>query len=493
MSLRFDCYLDVNEDNFAEHNVSASMQSFNVVRSMDMVGRIQTVGRLEAVFESYDDEFLKLFKHGRRIALRGRLARVRTPTFDDPYLYTGYIREVSRLPAGKLSVMADYALAWLHHDDDTASYIDFWSSNMIIDALTRGSVSAPWHQVIVNPHGLVPGTYQYGVLGASKLASMTLLGAYYPRGHFEGSYQRLGRVDAIVLDVDQADRSGSVFSLLSKAILSEAGYLFVEAGGRYNHNIAFRGRYGKTFVRTAGYSETLTSWNGVDYASWHERVSELAALSPASVDRSDMLFKTLRNFHLPPGGSFFEFESYVNGYPVEITGGIRLEGLPDGVQCFPSFNGFHLYLRFENAGRERVIIEELAIYADTVQIESVSRQVVRTGNRGGRQAMLELANLGGEEEELLEHYIQGFQSQNELGAIYLMGAALQDARAYDLMDIVDLKKGDIDEAAYIQSMEWSYAAGISKLKIGLWPFTEYNYGLVGVTGHEEVGEVVVGI
>lgn len=25
MSLRFDCYLDVNEDNFAEHNVSASI------------------------------------------------------------------------------------------------------------------------------------------------------------------------------------------------------------------------------------------------------------------------------------------------------------------------------------------------------------------------------------------------------------------------------------------------------------------------------------
>ena len=136
MSLRFDCYLDVNEDNFAEYNVSASMQSFNVVRSMDMVGRIQTVGRLEAVFESYDDEFLKLFKHGRRIALRGRLARVRTPTFDDPYLYTGYIREVARLPAGKLSVTADYALAWLHHDDDTATYINFLASDMIIDALT---------------------------------------------------------------------------------------------------------------------------------------------------------------------------------------------------------------------------------------------------------------------------------------------------------------------------------------------------------------------
>lgn len=492
MSLKYDCYLDVNEDNFAEYNVSSSMQSFRCARSMDMVIRMQTAGRLEAVFESYDDDFLKLFKHGRKIELRARRA-VEGDSFSRPILYSGYIREVTRLPAGKQLVLADYALAWLHYDDDTATYVDFLSSDMVSDVLSRGSVFAPWHQVTVNPAGLVPGTYQFGVLGDSVLGSMTLLGAYSPRGDFERAYQRLTRVDAIVLDVDSADRSGSVFSLLSKAVLSEGGYLFVNAGRRFAGDIVFLGRYGRAFSRMPTYSDDIVSWNGVDYAIWRERVSELTVLSPSSGMQSGALFKTLRNFHLPPGGSFFEFESYVNGYPIEITGGIRLEGLPAGVQCFPSFNGFHLYLQFENAGRERVIIEELSIYANVIQIESVSRQVARTGHRGGRRAMLEFANLSGEEDILLEHYIEGFQSQNELGAIYLLGANVEEARRWDLMEIVDLKKGDIDEAAYIQSMEWTYQAGISRLKIGLWPFTEYNYALVGVDGHQEVGEVVAGI
>lgn len=493
MSLKFDCYLDVNEDNFAEHNVSASMQSFRCVRSMDMVGRIQTVGRLEAVFESDDDNFLKLFKYGRRIALRGRLARVNVPTFDDPYLYTGYIREVHRRPAGKFSVLADHALAWLHNDDDTAAYINFHTGKAILDVLSHSSVSAPWHQLVVNPHGLAPGTYQYGVIDSAVIGAMTLVGAYYPRGHFEGSYQRLGRVDAIVLDVDSSDKSGSLYSLLSKAILSEAGYLFVEAGGRYTGNIGFRGRYGKTFARETEYNHSLTSWNDVDYAVWNERVSELTVLSPSRSEQQDSLFKTLRNFHVPPGGSFFQFENYVNGFPVELEGNVRLEGLPEGIQCFPTFNGFHLYLQFENDGRDLVVLDELLIYADVVQIDSVSRQVARTGVQGGRQVVLEFANLAGDEDVLLDHYVQGLQAQNELGAVYLMGSALQDARAYDLMDILDLKRGSIDEAAYIQSMEWSYEGGMARLRIGLWPFVDYSYGLVGKTGYEEVGEVVVGI
>lgn len=487
MSLRYSCCLDVNEDNVCEYDVSSSMQTLRIVKSMDMVLRMQTVGRLEALFESYDDEFLKLFKHGRGIDVQARPASQAAASRSDRRIYAGYVSQVERQPQGKILVTAEYALWWLHHDDDTATYVDVSSRSVVIDALSRGSAWAPWHQTRVNPRGLAPGTYQFGVLGASRLGPMTLLGAYFPRRRMERGYQRLGRVDAVTLDFDSPEKSGSLFSILMKAVLSEAGYLYVYGG------VVFLGRYGWAFMRTAGRSHSLTAWDGVGFGDWRQRVSELAVLSPTSAARHDALFDTLRNFAVAAGSSFYEFESYVNGYPVEITGGIRLEGLPDGVECFPSYNGFHLYLQFENAGRERVVIEELAIYADVVQIESVSRQVARTGHRGGRQAMLEFANLAGEEEDLLEHYIQGFQAQNELSAIYLMGKNLAPALAYDLMQIVDLKKDDIDEAAYIQSMEWAYAAGVSRLVIGLWPFTEYNYGLVGVEGHQEVGQVVVGI
>lgn len=495
MSLKFDCYLDVNEDNVAERNVSSSMRSFRCVRSMNMVGRIQTVGRLEAVFLSYSDDFLKLFKHGRRIELRARPGNTSAASFDSPVLYTGYVREVHRLPGGtgELSVTAEHAFAWLHNDDDTAVYVNFSTSDMIDDVLSHSSVSAPWHQAIINPQGLAPGTYQYGVVGSSVVAGNTLVGAYYPRGVFERSYQRLGRVDAIVLDVDSSDRSGSLYSLLSKAVLSEAGYLLVEAGTASGGSIGFLGRYGRAFSRVTEHNHSLTAWNGVDYAAWRERVSELMALSPLRITGEDVLFKTLRNFHVPRGRSFYQFENYVNGFPVELEGNVRLEGLPDDVECRPGFSGFHLYLHFENSGRDLAIIEELAIYADVVRVDSVTRQVARTGNKGGQQAVLELANLAGAEDTLLEHYVDGMQAQNELGAIYLLGSALESARGYDLMDILDLKRGGIDEAAYVQSMEWSYSGGAPRLRIGLWPFVDYDYGLVGKSGNEEVGEIVVGI
>ena len=495
MAVKYSCLLDVNEDNRAEHDVSSAMQSFHYVRSMDMVARIQTVGHLDAVFESDDADFRKLFKHGRRIVVRSRPARYANPSFNDPYMYVGYIREVRRLREDKFSVAADFALDWLHDDDDTATYVNFAPVGVIIDALFRASVSAPWHQVVVNPRGLVPGTYDYAVVGKSAVGDTTLVGAYYPRGHFEGAQaQWLRRVDAIVLDVDSADKSGSLFSLLAKAILSEAGYLFVEAGGRYKHNIAFRGRYGKTFARAPEYSSSLTSWDDADSATWDERVTELTVLSPNRVERQGALFKTLRNFHVPAGSSFFQFESYIDGFPVGIEGNVRVEGLPDDVQCFPSFNGFHLYLQFENTGRDLAIIDELSVYADVVQIQSVSRRLARTGFRGGRQAVLEFANLAGYEDVLLSHYIRGLQAQNELGAIYLTtGQLLIPARHYDLMNIIDLNDGDVNESAYIQSIEWTYDEGISTVKLGLWPFVDYNYGLVGKTGFDKVGQVVVGI
>ena len=111
MSIKYSCLLDVNEDNFSEYDVSSAMQSFHFVRSMDMVARIQTVGHLEAVFESSDNDFRKLFKHGRRIAVRSRLARQVNPSPRNPYIYNGYIREARRLPEGKFSATADCALA----------------------------------------------------------------------------------------------------------------------------------------------------------------------------------------------------------------------------------------------------------------------------------------------------------------------------------------------------------------------------------------------
>ena len=495
MSLSFSCFLDVNEDNAPEHDVSAAMGSFRIVRSMDMVRRIQTVGRLEAVFESYDDNFLELFKYGRLIAVRA-YERGNAPSSRDPYIYTGYVRSVQRLPAGKFSVGADYSLAWLHNDDDTATYVNFRSGALIYDVLSHASVSGPWHQVKVNPYGLAPGTYQYAVLGDSVISDMTLIGAYWPRGRgWQFDYQQIGRVNAIVLDVDSADQSGSIFSILAKVVLSEAGYLYVQAGKLVYvpNGILFRTRYGRTSYRGRGFSWTLTSWSGADYAAWNERVSELTALSPNRVERRDAVFKALRNFHVPPGESFFQFEEYAGEFPVEIAGGIRLEGLPDDVQCFPSFNGFHLYLQFENAGRGLVIIDELTIYADVVQIESVSRRLARTTSRGGRQALLEFADLGGYEDVLLDHYIDELNAQNRLSAIYLQGADLVQAPRYDLMNILDLRRGDIDEAAYIQSMEWTYQDGLPRLKIGLWPFPDFNYALVGKDGYDKVGEVVVGI
>lgn len=493
MSLSFDCYLDVNEDNVAERNVTAALQSLRILRSMDMVHRIQNVGRLDAVFESYDGEFLELFKHGRRITVRGYHSRFPRQPNPEPVIFTGYISDVRRLPAGKFSVGADFALAWLHNDDDTATYVNFESRALILDVLSRASISAPWHQVSINPYGLVPGTYQFGVLGQTALGTMTLLGAYSPHANFERSYQRLGRVDAIVLDVDSSDKSGSLHSLLVKAVLSEAGYLFVECGGRYNGYITFRGRYGRTSHRTPGYSFPLTAWNGEDYSEWNEPVTELAVLSPNRTSRQDALFITLRNLHLPPGGSFFQYESYVGEFPIEISGGIRIEGLLDDVQCFPSFNGFHLYLQFENPRRDTAILEELTVYADVVQIESVSRRLARTDTRGGRQVMLEFANLAGYEDVLLDHYIDQLNVRNELSAVYLQGDGLEQGRWYDLMDVMDLSRGEINESAYVQSMEWSYQNSVARLRMGLWPFVDFRYALVGQRGNEEVGEVVVGI
>ena len=492
MSVSFTCWLDVNEDNVPEHNVSSAMQSFRIQRSMDMVGRVQTVGRLDAVFESYDDEFLQLFKHGRLIAVRS-FPSSGVSTVNDPYIYTGYVRSVRRLPAGKFSVGADFALAWLHNDDDTATYVNFRTNKVIQDVLSHASVSAPWHQVAINPQGLVPGTYQFGVLGDSVLSASTLLGAYWPPGQFERDYQQLGRVDAIVLDIDSHDKSGSLFSIISKAVLSEAGFLFVQASNRFLGGINFRGRYGRTSYREPGYSYTLTSWNGADYAAWNTRVTELTALSPNRNAQSGAVYKVLRNFHVPAGGSFFQFEEYIGEFPIEITGNVRIEGLPDGVQCFPTFAGFHLYLQFDNTSRALVVIDELTIYADVVKVESVSRRQARTDSRGGRQILLEFAHLAGYEDVLLDHYIDQLNVQNKLSAIYLQGAALAQARYYELVDILDLSRGKINEAAYVQSMEWSYQNGVARLRIGLWPFVDLKYALVGKDGYDEVGEVVVGI
>ena len=56
-----------------------------------------------------------------------------------------------------------------------------------------------------------------------------------------------------------------------------------------------------------------------------------------------------------------------------------------------------------------------------------------------------------------------------------------------------MNRGKIDEAAYVQSMEWSYQQGVARLRIGLWPFVDLKYALVGKDGYDEVGEVVVGI
>lgn len=497
MSVSFTCFLDVNEDNQCEYDVSSSLESFHFVHSMDMVARIQTEGRLEAVFGSYDENFLKLFKYGRGIIIRSHRtgdqpSNVSNPPWrlgGDPYVYVGYIRGARRQGRGKLAVTADYALAWLHNDDDTPTYVNFWTGPMIRDVLSHSSISAPWHQTLVNPQGRPPGTYQYAVVD-SLVSDMTLVGAYYPRGGRERYYQQMSRVDSIVLDTDSADKSGSLFSLLQKAALSEAGYLFCIESGL----IVLRGRYGRAMFARNRNRFSLSSWNDADYASWRERVSELTALSPNRMASSDALYKTLRNFHVPPGRSFFQFESYTGKFPIEIEGNIRVEGLPDDVTCHPSFSGFHLYLSFENTGRDAAIIEELSIYADIVEIQSVTRRLARTGIRGGRQVVLEFANLAGQEDVLLDHYIRGLQAQNELAAIYLQGPALDQARTYGLMKVIDLNDGTIDESAYIQSIEWSYsAAGATRVKLGLWPFVDYNYGLVGRAGSEEVGKVVVGI
>ena len=496
MSFRYSCFLDADENNWKEYAVSGALRSFRFVRAMDMVTRMQTVGRLEAVFESYyDDDFLKLFKHGRSIGIRVSGDSIPFPgRYPLRNLYAGYIREVRRLSEGKFAVTADYALAWLHNDDDTASYTNISSNRVIHYALSRGSILVPWHQNVVNPQGLglAPGTYDYAVVGESVVGDMTLVGAYYPRGHLESSYQMLRHVDAIVLDVDSTDRSGSLYSLLSKAVLSEAGYLYVDKGGL----IQFRGRYGRTFAPEGSRRQSLTSWDGADFSTWEERVSELTVLLPNRKARQSALFETGRNFHVPAGNSFFQFESYAGDFPVEIKGNVRVEGLPDDVQCFPSFSDFHLYLRFENASGDLAVIEELSIYADVVEIQSVSRRTARTGFRGGRQVALEFADLGGDEDVLLSHYIRGLQAQNELGSIYLTGLSISSSASYNLMHVIDLNNGSggIDESAYIQSIEWTYGEdGSSLVKIGLWPFVDYNYALVGKTGFEEVGQVVVGI
>lgn len=495
MTVRYSCFLDADEDNQNEDTVSGALRSFRFVRAMDMVARIQTVGRLEAIFVSTHNNFLKKFKHGRGISLRITLQRHR-PSAAGGFIYTGNIREVRRLSRGKFMVTADYALAWLHNDDDTASYTNFWSGRVIHDALSRGSVSAPWHQSVVNPQGLAPGTYDYAVVGESAVGDMTLVGAYFPRGHFEKSYQQIRHVAAIALDVDNADRSGSLYSLMNKAVLSEAGYLFVGKGNHWYGLIQFRGRYGKTFARESEYWHSRRSWDDADFSTWEERVSELTVLLPNREVRQGALFETVRNFHVPAGNSFFQFESYAGDFPVEIKGNVRVEGLPDDVQCFPSFNGIHLYLRFENAGGDLAVIDELSIYADVVEIKSVSRRTVRTGFRGGRQVALEFADLGGDEDVLLSHYIRGLQAQNELGSIYLTGLSISSSASYNLMHVIDLNNGSggIDESAYIQSIEWTYGEdGSSLVKIGLWPFVDYNYALVGKTSFEEVGQVVVGI
>ena len=496
MSVDFTCFLDVNEDNECEYDVSSSLESFRIYHAMDMVARIQTEGRLEAVFGSYDEDFLKLFKYGRGIIIRSHRtgdqpSNVSNPPWrlgGDPYVYVGYIRGARRQGRGKLRVIADFALAWLHNDDDTPTYVNFYTGPMIRDVLSHAGISAPWHQTLVNPSGRPPGTYMYGSVGDSVIGDNTLVGAYYPRGGRDRDYQQMSRIDAIVLDTDSADKSGSLFSLLQKAALSEAGYLFCIRSGL----IVLRGRYGRAMFPRRRIS--LSSWNGADYASWDERVSELTALSPNRVASSDALYKTLWNFIVPPGSSFFQFENYTGDFPIEIEGNIRVEGLPDDVTCHPSHSGFHLYLSFENAGRDTAIIEELSIYADIVEIQSVSRRLARTGIRGGRQVKLEFANLGGKEDVLLDHYVQGLQAQNELSAIYLHGPALVDAREYDLMRVLDLNDGTVNESAYVQSLEWSHsAAGFTQLRIGLWPFVDYDYGVVGLTGSQEVGEVVVGI
>lgn len=490
MSVNFTCFLDVNEDNQFERDVSLSMLSFRFRLAMDMVGRVQTEGRLEAVFGSFDESFLELFKHGRGIQIRVHRS-IDQPAADDRAVYTGYIRESTRSGRGRLRVLADYALAWLHNDDDTATYVNFYTGAMIQDVLSHSGVSAPWHQTLVNPSGLLPGTYQYGVLGDSVLGDNTLLGAYYPGGSFPSSYQRMGRVDAIVLDIDSADKSGSLFSLLQKAVLSEAGYLFCNGAGR----IQFRNRYYYATI-PRGRRLALTSWNGADYASWRERVSELTALSPNREASSDALYKQLRNFIVSPGSSFYQFESYTGAddFPVEITGNVRIEGLPEDVTCHPSFSGFHLYLSFENSGRDAAVIEELSIYADVIEIHSVTRRLVRTAARGGLQEVLEFANLAGHEDALLDHYVQGLQSQNRLGAIYLHGSALVNFERAALMFVLVLNDGAVNETAYIQSIEWSQSArGFAQLRLGLWPFVDYDYGVVDLVGHQEVGEVVVGI
>ena len=492
MSLSFTCWLDVNEDNVVERDVSSAMQSFRIQRSVDMVRRVQMVGRLEAVFENHDSDFLRLFKHGRLIAVRA-FPVTGIPTANDPFIYTGYVSSVRRLPAGKFSVGADFALAWLHNDDDTATYVNFRMAAVIVDVLAHASVSAPWHQVAINPRGLPPGTYQYGVLGDSALSSTTLLGAFYPRRRFERDYQQLGRVDAIVLDIDSHDKSGSLFSIMAKAVLSEAGFLFVESSSRFQGGITFLGRYGRVSGREPGYSYTLTEWNGEDYTEWDERVTELTALSPNRNEQGGAVYKVLRNFHVPADGLFVQLEEYVGDFPVEITGNVRIEGLPAGVRCYPTFAGFHLYLQFDNTGRVPLVIEELTIYADVVRIESVSRRLARSDSRGGRQVLLEFAHLAGYEDVLLGHYIDILNVQNELSAIYLQGSLLEQARFYGLLDILDLSRGEIDESAYIQSMEWSYHDGVARLRIGLSPFVDFKYGLVGKDGYDEVGEVVVGI
>ena len=490
MSVSFTCFLDVNEDNEFERDVSSSMLSFRFRLAMDMVGRVQNEGRLEGLFGSYDESFLELFKHGRGIQIRSHRS-IDDPASGDPAVYTGYIREAERSGRGRLRVIADYALAWLHNDDDTSTYVNFYTGDMIQDVLLHSGISAPWPQTLVNPSGLTPGTYEYAVLDKSLVGPNTLVGAYAPLGLFDRSYQQMGRVDAIVLDIDSADKSGSLFSLLQKAILSEAGYLFVNGLGR----IRFRSRYSyATFPR--GQRRSLTSWNGADYASWRERVTELSALSPNREASSDALYKQLRNFLVPPGSSFFQFESYTGSddFPVEITGNVRIEGLPEDVTCHPSFSGFHLYLAFENSGRDTAAIEELSIYADVIEIHSVTRRLTRTGFQGGRQEVLEFANLAGKEAVLLDHYVQGLQSENKLGAIHVHGPALIDMRRYALTWVLDLNDGSVDESSYIQSIEWSQSArGFAQLKIGLWPFVDYNYGVVGLVAHQEVGEVVVGI
>lgn len=452
----YDLYIDFRDDNVLLRNFAAYVTRFRSVRAMDMVQRYQTAGDLEFELETYDEDVVKRFKFGLFIRIQ--------ESNNGSRVYAGYVRSVKRTGDSSYLVRCVSALGWLNQDDDTASYTNLKADTIIQDVLSRGNVMAPWHQVVANPRGLAPGTYKYGEVGKTNVGPKTLVGAFYPKGGFETTSQTIGQIDSIVLDLDKAEKSGSFNSIMNKAVLSEAGYLFAGSWGR----IEFFSRKGRAYRPT---KVSITDWDSQDYAVNADHVTELEALLPNRKSSADELFSELHNVVVPSDGLFLKLEDHRNGFPVEIKGNIRIEGLSAGVTCQPSFNGLHLYLQFANSAAAAVTLGKVSIYADITEIQSISTLRSRTIHRGGRQAVLEFGDLNGDEQKILDYYIEGLSHKNELSRIYMTRKSTVDAaKNLDLLSVVSLSKGSISEDAYISEIVWEYDGREPRIELGLHPY-----------------------